>query len=479
MSYGIDFGTTNSAIVYKGQTLGVGDDRPFPSVVAFHRVTGEIICGPEARRARESLEQQDYLVIPSVKRLLGSGESWSIGGKVLTPTDVAAELFKALRRHAQSDSRSLGTHLDSAVVSIPVGFQSHRRRELRAAARSAGIEISAFVSEPTAAWFQCRSQIHECRRVVVFDWGGGTLDISVLKILGDEVTELSTAGLERAGDYIDLEIAHWAHSEIMRQRGDTTKFDEMPAADRDRLVAQSELAKIALSSHSSRTIQVYPYGPHDLVQLTFSDEQLRLLTQPLVETAMELVQAGLRRAQVSQDEIDAVILIGGSSRLSSLQERMRAHFAGRVWTPPQPDWTVAEGASRLAEFPGRYELRNRIALILSDDTHYAVLPSDATFDNTWHDHYLGLVEESHAAELVFAEVDTSTDNGIDTNPGSRRILYLTVPVQGLWHEPIHIRSRLTPDMTFEVEASTTHGKTPEDVRRTAYEHLRFIYRMPR
>lgn len=479
MSYGIDFGTTNSAIVFRGQTLDVGQDRPFPSVVAFHRVTGEMICGPEARTAREALEQSDYIVIPSIKRLLGSEQSWSIGGKVLSPTDVAAELFHALRRHAEGDSRTHGKSLDSAVVSIPVGFQPGRRRELRAAARQAGIEIAEFVSEPTAAWFQCRNEMHECRRVVVFDWGGGTLDISVLKILGEHVSELSTTGLEQAGDFIDLEIAHWAHREIMRERGDDTEFDEMSPTDRDRLTAQSEIAKIALSRQASRTIQLPKYGRHELVQLVLTEEQLRLLTEHLIGTAMERLQAGLHRARLSDDEIDTVILIGGSSRLSSLQTAMSERFPGRIWTPPRPDWTVAEGASRLSDFPGQYELRNRIGLVLSDDTLYPVLQADAAFDDRWHDHYLGLVEDTDAADLVFAEAEAGQNGEIATDPEARRILYLTVPVQGLWHEPIHVRSRLTRDMTFEVEARTTHGKDPDDVRRTTYEHLRFAYRMPR
>ena len=478
MSYGIDFGTTNSAIVYRGQSLDIGQDLPFPSVVAFHRVTGDAICGPKARRTRESLEQQDYLVIPSVKRLLGSGETWSIGGKVLTPTDVAAELFKALRRHAEADNRSQRAPLDSAVISIPVGFRPAQRRELRAAARQAGIKISEFVAEPTAAWFQCRHELHECRRVVVFDWGGGTLDVSVLEIMGDQVTELSTTGLNQAGDHIDRDIAHWAHREIMRQQGDSTEFGEMPAVDRDRLVVLSEVAKIALSSHSSRSIQLPKYGPHELVELKLSEEQLRLLTQRLIDAAMECVQTGLRQAQVSEDEVDMVILIGGSSRLSSLQSRMSEQFPGRIWQPKRPDWTVAEGASRIADSPGQYELRNQVALVLSDDTLFPVLPDKAAFDNRWHDSYLGLVEETHTAALVFAEVDKSTGNGMATR-APQRVLYLTVPVQNLWQEPILIRSRLTPDMTFEVQARTMHGKDPDDIRCTSYEHLRFVYRMPR
>ena len=110
---------------------------------------------------------------------------------------------------------------------------------------------------------------------------------------------------------------------------------------------------------------------------------------------------------------------------------------------------------------------------------YPVLQADAVFDDQWHDHYLGLVEDTDAAALIFAEVEASQNGEIATDSEMRRILYLTVPVQGLWHEPIHVQSRLTRDMTFEVEAKTTHGKVPDDVRRTTYEHLRFAYRIPR
>ncbi len=201
-SFGIDFGTTNSAAVGWsdagiGRTFGERSGRPLPSVVAIHKITGEIhSIGSAAREHRERLGA-DCEVISSVKACLAQADkSWSIGPRVWRPEDVAAEIIKELRKSIQSRLAPGERLMDRAVFSIPVGCSMAQRRTLRRAAHLAGIEVSSFISEPTAAL--CRHfndpEVRQWSKVAVFDWGGGTLDISIVQISGDVVTEIATHG---------------------------------------------------------------------------------------------------------------------------------------------------------------------------------------------------------------------------------------------------------------------------------------------
>jgi len=178
MAFGIDFGTTNSAVTYESNVrLDVGQDMPFPSVVAIHKQAGadSVICGPEAREHWEALATQGYRVFTSVKRHLGTDSHWNLGGDRWTPQRVATQLFAAMKKHAEESLPHHGVSdvsLEEAVVAIPARFPSRKRIELRRAAREAGIRISSFIAEPTAAFLHCSKAMPPCDRVAVFDWGG-------------------------------------------------------------------------------------------------------------------------------------------------------------------------------------------------------------------------------------------------------------------------------------------------------------------
>ena len=237
-AFGIDFGTTHSGAVGfdRGQMAKFGHDaaHPLPSVVAIHRLTGEVrAVGRAAREQQEELAGQCE-IIKSVKSLLGNQtQTWNFGPHPWTPERVAAQVLGALWKKVQSARPGMHSPAE-AVFSIPVGFAPPRRQALRRAAELAGIAVKSFISEPTAAVCKNFAQVRHWPTVVVFDWGGGTLDISVVRIEREHVHELATFGVPLGGDDIDQRLARYVHGQIADQRRFEAPFEAVDPRSRDR-----------------------------------------------------------------------------------------------------------------------------------------------------------------------------------------------------------------------------------------------------
>lgn len=190
--FGIDFGTTNSAAFsFTGtskenvQPIHYGDDegRPFPSVVAINKMTGEIITGREAKNRKNEL-MGAFEYFSSIKSVIDSNKTWEIAGKTWTPEDITSEIFIALKKRVEKPgSMNL---LNEAVIAVPNGFTAEKKKHLRNAAKKAGINVKMFIGEPTAAFCSNYNELKSCKNVAVFDWGGGTLDVTVLKVEGGQ-----------------------------------------------------------------------------------------------------------------------------------------------------------------------------------------------------------------------------------------------------------------------------------------------------
>ncbi|MGD9689143.1 MAG: Hsp70 family protein [Phycisphaerales bacterium] len=473
MAFGIDFGTTNSAVVYENRLLDDGG-RPFPSVVAIHPDTGEVYCGTKAKNDRSRLTAAGFMVIRSVKRLLESDQSWLVTGKLLKPVDVAAILFGHLKEHARRSGNTDGHVLERAVVSIPVSWPAARRRLLRQAAAQAGIEVQSFVSEPTAAYFRCRKDLPPCRRVAVFDWGGGTLDIAVLAIEGARIQELGTAVREEAGDALDVELARWCHTQLVRGVPNAPAFDDMSAEDRENLVVECERAKVDLSKLPERDIVLPKYGGRtSLPTVTLSREDLARVSKPLVDRAIETLLSGLEKARVSTDDVEVFLVVGGSSRLASLQARLDELFPSRVFNTPTPDWDVAEGAALLAHQALEPVLLQSVCLSLADGESLQLVGPGTPFDDRPRPFTLGVVEATNSAMLVFSE-------SIDGTASANRLRFIhamSVPTMGFFLEPIDLTLTLTEDLTMSTEGKSRNGNGSDSVR-WEYSGLRFAYDMP-
>jgi len=478
--FGIDFGTTNSAVVgrYRRNVTfsGDGNDQPYPSLVAVSEVTGDVeAAGREAWNHREELSEF-CRILSSAKMHLGTDITWQVGPEVWTPERVATEIFKGLIESVAE--RGHGAHLNNPVVSIPVGFSPEKRKSLRRAAEDAGVIVKGFVSEPTAAVFQDFSRVQSMGTVVVFDWGGGTLDVSILSIRGSMVHEIATVSKQLGGDDLDLMIAEWAHMQVLRENhAEAPPFSGMESRFRDEMIAQCELAKRMLSENDIWEIVIHRYGQFGAVSIILTDEEFIGLMRPKIEDALStLKELVIHRAHLSFDQIGCIIAIGGSSKLHGLHEAIDScGWPCDVDFPENSDWHAAAGAAVLASGFGQYVCAQNIGLRLCDDSFYPLLRPNQAIDHSKGIANFGLIEDTDNARFIFVE---SSDKSEDKLITMDRVLgYLTVPVYGFSNEPIRLETHVDEDLLFNVIA-TSLNKGNGHSRKWTYSELKFSYQLP-
>ena len=343
---GIDLGTTNScvAVLEVGEPVVISNREGFrttPSVVAFSK-DGERIVGEPARRQSVTNPER---TISSIKREMGTDHHVEIDGKKYTPQDISAIILQKLKADAES---YLGEKVTDAVITVPAYFTDAQRQATKDAGRIAGLDVKRIINEPTAASIAYGfDKDGKEEKILVFDLGGGTFDVSILE-LGDGAFEvLSTSGNNRLGgdDFDDILVDYMA-SEFKKQEGVDLKADKMSL---QRLKDAAEKAKKELSSTLSTNINL-PFitataeGPKhlnmDLTRAKFDE-----LTRRLVDATMEPTKKALADAKLSTSEIDKVILVGGSTRIPAVQEAVK-NFTGKdPHKGINPDECVALGAA--------------------------------------------------------------------------------------------------------------------------------------
>jgi molecular chaperone DnaK len=473
--FGIDFGTTNSATVgyafmgSKYEQLLYGDDeqRPVPSVVAVHKKTGEVFTGRKAWERRQELSQ-DCEFITSVKSLLNSEWSKMIAGKKWTAVEVAAEVFKGLQKNVHDRT---GIVMDEAVVAIPVGLSAGKRRLLREAAALAGLKISSFISEPTAAFFANYPDIRNDNTVVVFDWGGGTLDVSVLKHNDGKIFELATGGHPEAGDAIDLKIAEKVHARIARKKKINISFEDMPAVNRDMMLVRSERAKRALYDDDTATISINNYGEFGAVRETLDYDWFSEIISTYVDKAIECFDRVVSESGVGINNIDRIIMVGGSSNLRPLTEKLDSRYGDRLYFPEETMWNVGTGAAMLSATPGGYYSNQKIGVILSDNTLFPLLKENEKIEKWSARHHFAIVDTNQEARFIFG-------GSADLEQDDDKYVTLQVPAYVFLQEQIILDANIDDDLVFNVIASSTM-RTEEYRRIWKYERLKCYYQLPK
>ncbi len=478
--FGIDFGTTNSAVVGRLRRnvsqYHDGARQPYPSMVAVSKTTGQLeAVGRDAWSRRAELSEYCEILF-SAKMQLGSAISWRIGPEIWTPERVVTEVFKGLRKRV---SESGGDQLLEAVVAIPVGFSPVRRKSLRKAADDAGITIKGFVSEPTAAVFKSFDRLKQWPKVVVFDWGGGTLDVSVLEICDDTVHEIATVPKPLGGDDLDLVIAEWAHAQVLKSScGHDVSFESMESRYRDMMIAQCEMAKRMFSDEDSWFISIPRYGEFGTVNIQITYDTFCSLMKPQINEAIATLEEGVNsRAKLSFDQIGCILMVGGSSKLRGLRETMDFHgWSCEIVIPEDSDWHVADGAALLSEDFGDYVSSQGIGLKLCDETVFPLLTTGEKVGGTEKSTTtFGLTEDSTNARFVFVESKSDEDGRLTKM--DRVLGHLSVPAFGFSNEPLRLESFVDEDLLFH--ASAKSDKAGEDDRRTwTYPELRFSYKLP-
>ncbi len=342
---GIDLGTTNScvAVIEGGEAVVIPNAegaRTTPSVVHFKK-DGERVVG---RVAKQSAVSAPDRTIASIKRDMGTANTVTIDGKAYTPQEISAMILQKLKADAEA---YLGDTVTEAVITVPAYFTDAQRQATKDAGKIAGMEVKRIINEPTAAALAYGIDKETDQKIMVYDLGGGTFDVSIIE-MGDGVQEvLATAGNNRlGGDDFDQKIVDWMVSSFKAETGVDLSADKMAV---QRLREAAEKAKIELSGSTSSNINL-PFitadatGPKHL-DLNLTRAKFNELTASLVDATMGPVRQALSDSGLTPAQIDKVLLVGGSTRIPAVQEAIQKYMGKEPFKGINPDECVAMGAA--------------------------------------------------------------------------------------------------------------------------------------
>ncbi|MBR6510536.1 MAG: molecular chaperone DnaK [Clostridia bacterium] len=342
---GIDLGTTNScvAVMEGGEAVVIANaegSRTTPSVVAFSK-TGERMVGQVAKR--QAITNPDR-TISSIKREMGTSYTVEIDGKKYTPQEISAIILQKLKADAEA---YLGTTVTEAVITVPAYFTDAQRQATKDAGKIAGLEVKRIINEPTAAALAYSIDKEDDQKVMVYDLGGGTFDVSIIE-MGDGVQEvLATAGNNKlGGDDFDKRVMDYIVATFKAEQGIDLTNDKMAM---QRVKEAAEKAKIDLSGMTTADINL-PFitadatGPKHF-ETTLTRAKFNELTADLVEATMAPVRQALSDSGLNKSEINKVLMVGGSSRIPAVQEAVKAFMGTDPFKGINPDECVALGAS--------------------------------------------------------------------------------------------------------------------------------------
>ena len=343
---GIDLGTTNScvAVFEGGEPIVITNPegaRTTPSVVAFAK-TGERLVGQVAKR--QAVTNPDKTV-SSIKRQMGTDTKVSIDGKAYTPQEISAMILQKLKADAEA---YLGTKVTEAVITVPAYFTDAQRQATKDAGRIAGLDVKRIINEPTAAALAYGMDKEESQKIMVFDLGGGTFDVSLLDISDGVFEVLATAGNNKlGGDDFDERIVNWMANTFAAENGGIDLRKDKMAAQR--LKDAAEKAKIELSGVMSSNISL-PFitadatGPKHF-EATLTRAKFDELTHDLVQATMEPTAKVLRDSGLSASPVSKVLLVGGSTRIPAVQDAVKKFMGKEPFKGINPDECVAIGAA--------------------------------------------------------------------------------------------------------------------------------------
>ena len=342
---GIDLGTTNScvAVMEGGNAVVIPNAegaRTTPSVVGFSK-TGERLVGQTAKRQAIANPER---TISSIKRHMGSDYKVDIDGKKYTPQEISAMILQKLKTDAEA---YLGQPVTEAVITVPAYFTDSQRQATKDAGQIAGLTVKRIINKPTAAALSYGIDKEDDQRVMVYDLGGGTFDVSIIE-MGDGVQQvLATAGNNRlGGDDFDQRVINWMVEEFKKTEGIDLSTDKMAV---QRLKDAAEKAKIELSSTTTTNINI-PFITADATGAKHLDMNLTVakfneLTKDLVDATMGPVQQALSDSGLSPSDLNKILMVGGSSRIPAVQEAVRQKLGKEPFKGINPDECVALGAA--------------------------------------------------------------------------------------------------------------------------------------
>ena len=491
LAFGIDFGTTNSIAAAWGDDVRKiksqpepfwdateGRKRPHASVVWYS--ADPVVVGNAARAKMESLGGSlGNRFIRSIKRSLDDDHPQELlGGQHVSAHEVAAEIFRHLKEHAQKDALLRRKEMSECVVTSPVTFGGNQRRAIRRAIEHAGMQLKSFLHEPFAAmishFYEPDRKLARVRdqRVMVFDWGGGTLDVCIVQISkdGSQLVELAHGGIEdRAGDDFDHRVMASLRESFLKDHPAISDEElELRGDVRDRFWLNAEAGKIALSSAQKTSITVATFFQkdgkiYDLQESLARPEFEKLITAE-VDAAVRCVERCLTQARLTPGCIDHLLLVGGTSNIPLVRERLEALFGHKVQVAHEPDAAIARGAAIVAAEGWRSFNALPLGVKLCDGTFFDILRQGAPLDAESSRRVVFYCTDWRigSANLVFCKRAVSGDSDL-VQVGK----VLQVPTKHEVHhegelDRIVADFTVTPDATLRcVAQSTTLGQTAQ------------------
>lgn len=448
-SYGIDFGTTNTAVVecistdHGMSSQHWGDtDQPFPSLVALHPEKPPLF-GMDVKKRRQQLKSDGYTVISSFKSILGTNEYISVGAQSYSTVDITTLFLQYVKSNVEQQS---GSEMKEAVIAIPVDFNPNQRHALRVAAQQAGIMIRSFVSEPTAAYIHCQREIAGASNVAVFDWGGGTLDVSIISAEHNTVHELAIAGRQLGGNDIDKMLARHLHARIMQEIGIPTAFEDMNESEQDQIINRSEDAKKRLSVEDFAPVRLMNYGGKAMIRQSVSLESFQALIAGRAEEAIQVLYQALDKASISLGQLDAVLMVGGSCEMRPIVTRLEEICGSIVYRPEKIQWVVASGAAFLAGKQTVYKLEHDFGVLLSDGSVYPIFEAGETIPCDAKELTFGVVEDTTSAVFIL------------TDDLKNELKRMVVPIKGFTAEGLRLKASIDADMIAHISIWSTYAE---------------------
>lgn len=475
--YGIDLGTRNTAVECKSGRLASADGGTIPSAVAYDSLSSSVAFGHDAFKLLRSDNKSDrerWNVATSFKTSLESDAPF-----VSTPTgpktaaQVLSDYFRCLVQYAAQKGFPA---LEHAVLSIPVGFSSLSRTRLLDAARAAGIEVHGVVSESTAAYLKIAHDLGSAQRVAVVDWGAGTLDVSVLHIMGSGITgaivdEQSCLGSTVAGDMIDQAIYENLAARARSAGRSIDVIDKVPVEVLRPVLSACERAKIALSdrasARASADIVVPMFTDRKLANFTLSASELRDLSMPARTAAFRVLEDSIQAAGLAVGQLDRIIFVGGCTGILGFRDEAQQRYAQAAIFPSNPEWVVAGGALEVARGHAQYESVQDFGCIL-DDGYFLPISHSPRFDGSSCVVSVAATESTKHASLVFADRQAGRIAVAGT---------MSVPLLGHMGEPVNIETTMQRDLTVKIEAWSQCGDRTKDARSINIANTRFRFRV--
>lgn len=478
---GIDFGTTNSAIAHViagGETAVIPDpttnQKVLPSVVYFES-PNRVVVGEKARDVYYEVAESNYShIFKSIKRRLKQNRTFSVFGRQVTTTEIAGHIFSELKYRAD---RVLQEEVESAVVTVPVYFDSEQKRIIREAAEFAGMQVEGFLHEPVAVVYRYCQDIDYTQYLLVLDWGGGTLDITVLRIDDGIISELEVGGDEAlGGDDLDMNLATNVFDRFLsNSKLPHCELGTNPVCCQ-RLVSRAETAKIQLSSpevHETPIDILNFYNNQDLSHVVTRSE-FENTNQGIFEAVFSRVNETLQKVRLTPKDIDQVVLAGGSSQIPLLVKRMEGFFGARkIRTMPNAETCTAEGAALVSRSSFKPVLSVPIGIQLDGGLiHTFIQKGTSIYSKIYKDFQLLVSDPRYGtANIKVFESETGKPEAPDT----RIKQILQVPVNPKFPEKVRVEFLIDENQCLTISAAGLETKIKE---RCHVKDVKVGFKMP-